>query len=90
MSPIEKVLWQKYWDRSIIYAHGTSQKTSVAILFSNKNVEIVNKYVDSRGHLILLDMLADKFRYPLVNNYAPNTDDVTFSRHPFEGTICWQ
>ena len=73
----------------IIYAHGTSQKAGVAILFSNKNVEIVNKYVDSKGHCIILDMLVDKVRYTLVNMYAPNTDVTFFSRYPFEGTICW-
>ena len=73
-----KNVWQKYWDGNIIYAHGKSQKASVAILFSNKIVEIVNKYVGSKGHGIILDMLADKVRYTLVNIYAPNTDDVTF------------
>ena len=71
-------LWQKYWDGNIIYAHGTRQKASIAVLFSNKYVEIVDKYVDSKGHWIILSMLVYKVRYTLVNIYPPNTDDITY------------
>ena len=46
--------------------------------FLKQNVEIVNKYVDSKGHWIILVILVDKVRYTLVNIYIPNTDDVTF------------
>ena len=52
-------------------------------LFSNKDVDKVSKYVDSKGHWIILDMFIDKATYMLVNIYAPSTDDVTFfPRHP--------
>ena len=62
------------------YAEGTSQKAGIAILFTNKNVEEVDKYVDSWGPWIILNMLVDKVMCTLVNIYAPNTDDVTFFR----------
>ena len=62
----------------MIYAQGKSQKAGLAILFSNKNVEIVDKYVDSKGHWIILDLLVDKVSCTLVNIYAPNTDLCRF------------
>ena len=71
-------VWQKNLDGNIIYTHHKNQKTSVGISFSKKNVEIVIKYIESKGHRIVLDMLVDEVRYMLVNIYTPYTDDVTF------------
>ena len=69
----------KFWDGNIIYTHGASQKANVAILFSNENIEKVNRYLDSKGCWIILDMLVDKIRYTLVNIYAQHMDDIIFS-----------
>lgn len=68
----EKELKHEYLG-DIYNAHGSSNSKGVSI-FINKhlNYSLINKFEDSEGRLILLNVEIDDTIYTLLNLYAPN------------------
>ena len=63
----------------IIFKHGTSNSTGVAIPIKkcNSNIKILKKIV-VQGRASILEIECDSVNYCLVNIYAPNNYDVDF------------
>ena len=67
--------WQKEWDGSVFFSHGTSRSKGVAILFSKGIDFIVNDQIsDSNGRFLLLDVDMNNDNFLLLNVYAPTQD----------------
>ena len=65
--------------------------TRVGTLF-NKNfqLEIIRQYSDQEGRFIIIDMKIDNKVLTLVNIYAPNKDNPTFSQNLLDHLLSFE
>ena len=78
--------WQQTWGGKIIFNHGTSNSTGVAILFSKNTLNSTNilNYVHIvPGRATLVDVESGGIVFGLVNVYCPNNDDTSFLNNVF-------
>ena len=78
--------WLKSWEGKIIFNHGQSNSTGVAILFKKGvlgDIKIIKQVniVKGRAMLVEIDVLGTIFC--LVNVYCPNNDDASFLNDVF-------
>ena len=66
--------WKKEWGGQIIFLHGSSNSTGVAILFPHMDYSIVDKIIDNGGRLIIVKVNIDNNSYIISNIYAPTKD----------------
>ena len=68
--------WKKEWGNQIIFSHGTSNSTGVAILFpTSLDYSILDKIIDNKGRLIVIKLKVDNNIYIIANIYAPTKDN---------------
>ncbi len=62
--------WKKERGGQLIFSHGTSNSTGVAILFPPNFRKILEKYNDDNGRFLLLKCKFEESIYVMVNCYA--------------------
>ena len=68
-----------------------SDKIRVCILFNNNfQLEIIRQYSDQKGRFIIMDMEIDNKVLTLVNIYAPNKDNPTFSQNLLDHLLSFE
>ena len=71
--------WRRVWGGEIVFNHGTSNSTGIAILIKrNSGVKILKNKSIVQGRATLLEIEWDSINFCLVNLYAPNNDDMDF------------
>ena len=72
--------WKDDWgNNNILFSHGTSNSTGVAILFSNNlDFKIMKEYNDDDGRFIIVDVNIKDTIMTIINIYGPNVDDPLF------------
>lgn len=72
--------WRAEWGYQALFSCYTSTKAGVIILFNNNfTFQISRTYCDPEGWFIICDVMGNEKQLTLVNLYAPNDDDPTFS-----------
>ena len=80
--------WRNVWGGEIIFNHGTSNSTGVAILIKrNSGIKILKNKPIVQGRATLLEIECDTINFCLVNLYAPNNDDIDFFKTVFLETL---
>ena len=80
--------WENLWGGKILFNHGASNSTGVAILVKRNASIQIKKHVNIiPGRVILLEVECDSVNYCLVNIYSPNNDDVDFLKTVFLETL---
>ena len=84
----EKV-WSRSWEGEIIFNHGTSNTTGVAILFKPNiaNLKIIKHKTIIQGRATLVEIEINNVKFCLVNVYCPNNDDTNFLESVFLETL---
>ena len=71
--------WQKEYNGSIFFSHGTSASRGVAILIPTDisiDIKILSNVSDSNGRVLILDCEIEDQPLVIINVYAPTKDDV--------------
>ena len=88
-TPSAELSWERSWDGKIIFNHGTSNSTGVAVLVkpnvNNLTITKINHLVEGRATLVELELGSEKFC--IANIYAPNNDDIGFLETVFHYTL---
>ena len=68
--------WKTDWGGEIIFSHGQSNSTGVAILLGPQfTIENFNQIkTDANGRFVAIDLTVNNITYCLANYYGPNTD----------------
>ena len=78
--------WKNIWEGEIIFNHGTSNSTGVAILVKQRclgDVKILKQVHIAPGRATLVDVESGGNIFGLVNVYCPNNDDANFLNNVF-------
>ena len=78
--------WENVWGGQIIFNHGGSNSTGIAILFKHSSmsaIDIINTVHIVPGRATLVDIESGGIVYGLVNVYCPNNDDSSFINKVF-------
>ena len=78
-------VWESNWGGKTLFVNGSNQSKGVALLLSNKisrNIRDVYRDIDRRYLIVSLEL--EGYMYCVANIYAPNHDDVEFSKRIFE------
>ena len=78
--------WKNCWGGDIIFNHGQSNSTGIAILFkrsSSCNINIVSTIHIIPGRATLVDVESGGIVFGLANVYCPNNDDSDFINKVF-------
>ena len=78
--------WRNSWGGDIIFNHGTSNSTGVAILFKQSvqdEIKILNHVHISPGRATLVDVESGGTVFGIINVYCPNSDDTSFLNSVF-------
>jgi exonuclease III len=71
-TPIKEHLWRSSWGDNILFSHGESNSSGVAIMFSKcLEYKIIKHKTDTEGRYIISDILLKDKKYTLVNVYMP-------------------
>jgi len=77
-TPEIEITWRREWGGDIIYSHGQSNSTGVAILlgpeYSIDNIGNIQR--DTGGRFLAVDLNTNNMTYCLANYYGPNTDTI--------------
>ena len=75
-----KQLWKKQWHNGeIFFSHGETNSRGVCILFNKLVLDnVVVKYKDNKGRILILQCEIGDNQLTLANIYAPNKDDPNF------------
>ena len=82
--------WKKHWDGDIIFNHGSSNSTGVAILIKRsalREVKIIKHVYLEQGRALLLEIKNQGNIFTLINIYCPNNDDADFINKTFLDSI---
>ena len=85
-TPSSEREWQLAWGGKIIFNHGTSNSTGVAILFNQNilnSIKILNHVHIAPGRATLVDVESGGMVFGLVSVYCPNNDDTAFINNVF-------
>jgi len=68
--------WKIEWGGEIIFSHGQSNSTGVAILLGSQYTtdNITQVYNDMNGRFIAINIIVNNITYCVANYYGPNTD----------------
>ena len=88
-TPLVERVWKLEWEGDIVFNHGTSNSTGVAILIRNNttNLKLESHRHISNGRATLIEIEYDSLKLCIVNVYCPNNDDVPFLENIFLETI---
>ena len=85
-TPETERLWELDWGGDIVFNHGTSNSTGIAVLFNQSivgDIKIQNTVHITPGRATLLDIEKDGTVFGIVNVYCPNNDDPDFINNVF-------
>ena len=71
--------WRSMWGSKILFSHGTSNSTGVAILFARHlKVDILQVQRDLAGRTIIAQIQCEMQKFVIASIYGPNVDDPLF------------
>ena len=73
--------WESDWGGKIVFNHGSSNSTGIAVLFNHSlvgDINILNTVHITPGRVTLLDIETGGTVFGIVNVYCPNNDDPDF------------
>ena len=71
---IEKI-WIKDWGGDIIFSHGTTRSSGVALLLQSSN-KVIEKTVDTSGRYVIVKLRLQESTVVIAAIYSPNTDNL--------------
>ena len=80
-TPETELLWCNQWNGKILFSHGSSNSTGVAILVkrdSQNEIKIVKHQNLHQGRALIVQVESAGTTFTLVNVYCPNNDDTDF------------